>query len=409
MPLETPGKSPADLALVMSGGGARAAYQVGLLMRIARAFPKLEVPILTGVSAGAVNAAQLGCLPGTFLHRLENLYSTWQQVTVDRVCRVAAPRLLLRASGWGVRLVSGGHASPEPRGLMDTQPLREFLRGELGAPGDLIPGIQRNIESGVLRAVAITASSYSTGRSVSWVQSREGDGFDRWERSGRVGIRSRLRVDHVMASSALPFFFPAVEVDGEWFGDGGIRLTSPFSPAVHLGASRILAISTRYGRSIPEARESKISGYPPPAQVAGALFNAIFLDLFDGDAMRMERVNQLLRELPEEKRQGMKIIRLLVLRPSKDLGTLANKYEARLPRALRFLTRGLGTRETRSNDLLSLLMFQPDYLQDLLDLGYNDAEERMPEIRAFLETEEESGTAAHAKSAEPAADPVTAS
>jgi NTE family protein len=156
-----------------------------------------------------------------------------------------------------------------------------------------------------------------------------------------------------MASSALPFFFPAIEVEGAWYGDGGIRLTAPLSPAVHLGASRIMAISTRFARSREQADRPAIVSYPPPAQVAGVLFNAIFLDQLDGDALELRRINDLIGRLPDSERDGFRRIELLMLRPSVDLGLLANEYEAELPRAFRFLTRGLGTKETRSNDMLS--------------------------------------------------------
>ena len=189
-----------------------------------------------------------------------------------------------------------------------------------------------------------------------------------------------------MASAALPFFFPAIEVDGAWYGDGGIRLTAPLSPAIHLGAKKILAVTTRYTRTREEADRPMINGYPPPAQVAGVLFNAIFLDQLDGDALQLRTVNALIDALPEEKRQGLRPIELLVVRPSEDLGRLANAYEAELPKGFRFFTRGLGTRETRSNDMLSLVMFQPDYVKRLLELGESDAERRHADFAAFLST-----------------------
>jgi NTE family protein len=174
-------------------------------------------------------------------------------------------------------------------------------------------------------------------------------------------------------------------VDGAWYGDGGIRLAAPLSPAVHLGARRIVAISTRYGRSREEADVPAMSGYPPPAQVAGVLLNAIFLDLLDGDALHLKQINQLVARLPEAERDGLRHIDLLVLRPSQDLGQLANQFEPELPSTFRFLTRGLGTRETRSNDLLSLVMFQSDYLRRLIEMGETDAAAQMDDIRQFLE------------------------
>jgi NTE family protein len=187
-----------------------------------------------------------------------------------------------------------------------------------------------------------------------------------------------------MASAALPFLFPAVEVDGAWYGDGGIRLTAPLSPAVHLGARHILAVSTRYARTREEADRPAVNGYPPPAQVAGVLYNAIFLDQLDSDALHMQQINEFVARLPEKQRQGLRRIELLVLRPSQDLGRLANAYEPELPRAFRFLTRGMGTQETRSNDMLSLMMFQTDYVKRLIDLGEDDAMAWLPEIRRFL-------------------------
>jgi NTE family protein len=187
-----------------------------------------------------------------------------------------------------------------------------------------------------------------------------------------------------MASSALPFLFPAVEVDEAWYGDGGIRLTAPLSPAVHLGARRIIAISTRYARSSDEAARPAIVSYPPPAQVAGVLYNSIFLDRLDGDALELQRINSLIARLPASERDGFRPIDLLMLRPSVDLGRLANDYEPELPRGLRFLTRGLGTRETRSNDMLSLIMFQNDYIRRLVDIGEADASARLADIRALL-------------------------
>jgi NTE family protein len=175
-----------------------------------------------------------------------------------------------------------------------------------------------------------------------------------------------------------------VQVEGNWYGDGGIRLTAPLSPAIHLGGRRLLAISTRYQREEDERELTNIDGYPPPAQVVGAMFNAVFLDLFDNDALRLQRLNELLKQMPGGRYGELQPVKLLLLRPSRDLGRMANEFEPSLPSAFRFMTRGLGTRETRSNDLLSLVMFQPDYINHLLDLGTTDALNKMDEIKQFL-------------------------
>jgi NTE family protein len=254
-----------------------------------------------------------------------------------------------------------------------------------------IAAIDRNLAAGALQAVALTASSYTTGQSVTWVQDAHGCGVMTWERPQRQSADVCLGIDHVMASSALPFFFPAVEIDGAWYGDGGIRLTAPLSPAIHLGARKILAVSTRYPRTRDEAARPAVVGYPPPAQVAGVLLNAIFLDLLDADALRVQQLNGLVDRLPPEQRDGFRHVDLLILRPSEDLGRLANRFEAALPRTFRFLVRGLGSHETRSNDMLSLLMFQPDYIAKLIELGEADARTRADDIDAFIQRGEIQG------------------
>lgn len=373
-----------ELALVMTGGGARAAYQVGCLAHLVRAFPGLTSRVLTGVSAGAINAASLAAGSGDLALRVARLEGLWRELEIAAVFRSRTSDIWKRALYWGVRLVSGGHRlqNPSLRGLVDTAPLWTFLQKALEAEGNRIPGIAANLESGRLRAIAVTGSSYSNGQSVTWVQGRD---IQEWKRANRISFPAEIGVEHIMASAALPLFFPAVEIHGRWYGDGGMRLAAPLSPAIHLGAEKLLVVSTRFAPTVAAAADRCfIDGYPPPAQIVGALLNSVFLDQLDQDAERLERVNALLEELPEERRGLLRHVSLFVLRPSRDLGELANEYEFRLPGAFRFLTRGLGTRETRSNDLLSLLMFQPDYLAALIELGRSDTKLREDELRRFL-------------------------
>ncbi len=374
------------LALVLTGGGARAAYQVGFLRHLASRYPDLSPGILTGVSAGGMIAAHLSARRGRFKDSVDQLVDLWLGLRMDNVFRVDPRELTMRMTRWGLRLVSGGApGAPAARSLVDTTPLRETVNRALTPAEDgSIPGIAASLEAGRLCAISLTASSYTTGQSVTWVQGVEGCGVRTWERPQRKGVETALRVEHVMASAALPLFFPAVEVDGAWYGDGGIRLTAPLSPAVHLGARRIMAVSTRYARSREEADGAGPAGYPPPAQIVGVLLNAIFLDLFDTDALRLGQINALLDRLPREARQDLRHIDLYILRPSQDLGLVANNYEADLPRTFRFLTRGLGSRETRSNDMLSLLMFHPEYIGRLIELGEKDAQARADAIDRFL-------------------------
>jgi NTE family protein len=371
-----------DLALVLSGGGARGAYQVGVLNHIARHYPELSFPVITGVSAGAVNAAHLAQHHGTLTQAISELRSLWSELSPERVFKVDTPSLMGRALWSGVSLLGGGAKQKASfRGMVDTQPLHDTLAEALGPVRGELTGIDYNLRQGRLRAVAITATSYTTGRSTVWVQGRE---IEAWRRPQRGAVRTRITLDHVMASTALPLFFPAVRSGAEWFGDGGIRQTAPLSPALHLGASRILAVSNRYNPSMDEAARPKIRDYPPPAQVLGILYDAIFLDVIDQDALRLERINALLERLPEAEREGMRLVRLLVIRPTRDLGKLAGDFEPKLPRAFRFLTRGLGTRRTASPDFLSMVMFQEDYLRRLMEVGEEDAALRADEIAEFL-------------------------
>ena len=379
-------RRPGELAIALTGGGARAAYQVGLLVWLARRFPDLEVPILTGVSAGAVNAAHLAAHPGNFRAAVSELARMWSDLTPEDVFRVDTRSLAGQIGRWAARLTVGGFTrTPTVRGLVDTTPLRRLLEDVLaaGENGEIV-GIAENLRRGRLKAIAVSTTSYGTGRSVAWAQGRE---IHAWERPDRAGIQTALTVDHIMASAALPIFFPAVRLGDDWHGDGGIRLSAPLSPALHLGASRIIAISTRHSPSLIEAATPVTVGYPPPAQVLGVLMSAIFLDVLDQDALRLERLNRLLRRLPEDQRDGLRIVDLLVLRPSRDLGRLARDYEPRLPGAFRLLTRSLGTRQTLSPDALSMVMFQSDYLRRLIEMGEADAEARAEEIERFVKGE----------------------
>ncbi len=368
---------------MLGGGGARGAYQAGVLRGLARRHPSLRFDIFTGISAGALNTVFLAAQRGTLPEASESLVQLWLGLTPDQVFDVKPSNLLLNMFRWAARLVGGGHDRAEPtRGMLDTDPLRHLLQRVLltNADGSL-PGIDANLRDRRLHAVALSATSYTTGQSVTWVEGRD---IELWQRPQRRSEASRLTIDHVMASSALPMLFPAVRVGDEWFGDGGVRLTAPLSPPLHLGASRILTIATRYARSRAEADRPLTAGYPPPAQVLSVLYNSIFLDLIDEDILRLERVNRLIEELPEDQRDGMRRVEILVLRPSEDLGRLAAEFEPRLPKVFRYLTRGLGTRRTASPDILSLLMFQENYLQRLVSLGEADAEANADRIEAFL-------------------------
>ncbi len=365
---------------MLGGGGARAAYQTGVLRHIGRRIPDLEIPVLTGVSAGAINVGFLAAHQGGFGEATDALKRRWRSLTTEEVFRSDPWSLLWIAARWGAALLSGGaRIYPRARGLVDTAPLRVFLRRSMDSSG-----IAGNLRTGRLEAVALSALSYQTGRTVTFVHGRWP--IEPWESVQHRSVRARITIDHVMASAAIPLLFPAVKIGQQFYGDGSFRYTSPLAPAIHLGSDRILAVSARYEQSRSEARQPDTLGYPPPAQILGLIFNSVFLDTLDADAARLRRVNTLLARISEEERAelGLRPVDLLVLRPSRDIGQLAAEYEGRLPRTLRFFVRGLGTPETRTGDFLSYLLFESAYISRLIELGENDAEENWERIEPFL-------------------------
>jgi NTE family protein len=380
VPDETPSSpQPAALALVMSGGGARAAYQVGILRAIARRWPAFRPDIITGVSAGAINAITLAARRTSFAEAVGLLSRLWSNLHSDNVFRTDPSSLRQIGWRWVRRLGSGGTAGRGAEGMLDTDPLRQLISLVVGVDGD--EAIEHNIFAGELDAFAISATNYGTGRSVTWVQGRN---IRSWDVPEHQSIRTGIGVDHVMASAALPLIFPAVFVGGAWYGDGGIRQIAPLSPAVRLGAQRILAVNTRYPKTIEEAARPAVLDYPPPAQIVGVLMNAIFLDTMDQDTVTLRRISELVRRLPADERGDLAPVDLMVLRPSVDIGRLAAEYEVTLPGPFRFLMRGLGSLETESPDWLSMLLFEPAYLQRLIEIGEADAEAQINEIGAFL-------------------------
>ena len=273
---DTASRTAPDLGLVMGGGGARAAYQVGFLRYLARHFPDLDVPIVTGASAGGINAALLASHHGSFGQAVGELVSLWERLTVKEVFRVDAPSLSWIGLRWVFQLLSGGGRPRAGLGRYDTP--QELSLEVLHSVDGELTGIQYNLALGRLKAIALSTSSYTTGQSLTWIQGRD---LHDWTRPQRRSQQTVLTIDHVMASSSLPLFFPAIQIGDEYFGDGGLRLSAPLSPALHLGAEKVLAISTRYSRTAAEAQLPDVTGYPPPAQVLGVLMNSVFLDLLD--------------------------------------------------------------------------------------------------------------------------------
>jgi NTE family protein len=370
-----------DLAVMLTGGGARAAYQVGVIKGLARHFPNLRFQIITGVSAGAINAIFLAAHDGPLRESAEELANLWCSLECRDIFRPNYAALLPFRTA--LKAILPPRMSKRPHGLLNAGPLAETLRDAYHCPirNRPIDGIRRNLEKGDLKAVALIGLDYTTGQSVRWTQGRA---IDTFEGPNRRSVQAEITVEHVLASAALPFVFPAVKIGNRWYGDGGIRLAAPLSSAVRLGASRILAMSTGYQRTPDEANTPEIEGYPPVAQIMGQLNNAIFLDVIDEDVDRMQRMNEMIEKLDSSQRNGFKPVDLFVLRPSTDLAKIASEHEKYLPRNMKLLTRALGTRETESSDFISMLMFEPHYTTLLIKLGENDVASRLDELRTFL-------------------------
>jgi NTE family protein len=380
-----------ELALVLTGGGARAAYQVGALRAIGDLWRGARAPfrIFSGVSAGAINAVSLASGADEFAVAAERLGDVWRSLSPDRVYRTDTRRMLGISSRWIKDLSAAGMLGTSRMNyLLDTEPLRELL-------GRTLPfsRISQHFRSGALRGVAVSATSYSTGLGVTFF-----DGVrdvQPWYRSTRIAVRQRLRLPHVLASTAIPIFFPPVKVRGLFYGDGCVRMPAPLSPAIHLGADRILAIGVQLPKPIelpPERSSAPRREWLPMSEVAGVLLNAIFLDALESDLEQLERVNRTVTFIPPEQRgtaaQPLRAISCLVLRPSQDLGTLAADQYTRFPRMLRYLLKGIGATGESGADLLSYLAFEPEYVNRLMELGYADTMRRRVEVQAFLEPDQ---------------------
>jgi NTE family protein len=371
--------------LVLTGGGARAAYQVGVLRALSEIAPTGGLPfdVLAGISAGAINTVALATYAENFQDAAKRLSATWAALTPDRVFRTGTLRLASIGSRWVRDLSAGGLVGKSGINyLLDSEPLRELIASEIP-----FGRMRRHLRSGRLRGVAVSATNYHTGSGVTFFEGSAD--IEPWTRSTRIGLRGRIGVEHVMASAAIPVFFAPVAIGGTFYGDGCVRMVYPMSPAIHMGADRVVAVSVRHLSTPTETAQREVrekADQMPLSEIAGVLLNAVFLDSVDSDLERLNRVNRTLALVPEEKLDGlgMRPIPALVLRPSEDLGKLAADEYVRFPRMLRYLLKGIGASGHAGEDLLSYLAFEPTYVRRVMELGYDDTMARKAEVQEFL-------------------------
>ena len=378
----SPPTNASGTALVLTGGGARAAYQVGVLMAVSKLGGKRQknpFPILCGTSAGAINATSLACLADQFGKSVSLLSNFWRNMHASDIYRTDPIGIIRSGAQWLTASAFGWLTQSAPRSLLDNSPLRTLLNRHLD-----LQGIDRSIKSGALQAVSVTASGYESGESISFFQGSETT--KPWQRVQRIGMRTRLEVDHLLASSAIPFIFPATRVHREYFGDGSMRQLAPLSPAIHLGAKRLLVIGA--GRRTQHRERFQTEKYPTLAQIAGHALSSIFLDSLAVDIERAQRINRTLAALPEDARKQANIelrpIDTLVISPSERLDKMAAEYAHTLPRSIRTLLGGIGAMNHRGGALTSYLLFEKPFTRALIDLGYADAMERSTELGDFL-------------------------
>ena len=365
-------------ALILPGGGARGAYQVGVLkaVREIAAAAGNPFPIICGTSAGAINATVLASHAHEFGIGVEKLEHFWSTMRCSRVYRTDIWSVFKSAVQWALSLLLGGNLVRSPKSLLDNEPLRGFLEETLQ-----LEGLATAINNGSLRGLTVTASGYSCASAISFYQGQAG--IEPWSRARRHGRPVKINVDHLLASAALPFLFPAVQIGNEYFGDGGIRMLAPLSPAIHLGADRLLVITTRDEKPDPSP-ESPVP-YPTPGEIGGYLLDAIFMDTLNSDLNRMNRINRTLALLPENSREasGLKPMDSLVIRPSRDLREVTQEHASKIPWAVQMLLRAMGAwgRDWR---MASYLLFESSYCKELISLGYRDGLSARQDLLDFL-------------------------
>jgi len=371
------------IGLVMMGGGARAAYQVGVLKGVTNLVKKGEptpFKVISGISAGAINAAALASAAHNYHKAVFRLLTIWGNFHSDQIFYTSIGGILKTGAHWLIGMMLASLTRNKPLYLLDRTPLHDLLSNYLHTKG-----IQRNIDNGFLHAVSVSASGYYSGQNVSFFQGVPS--IKSWKRSHRIGCRENINVSHLMASSAIPFIFKAEKVNREYFGDGSIRLIAPLSPSLHLGADKLMVIGNRKeDEGSPVRVEQNTS--PSFAGIASHVLNSIFLDSLEADLERLTRINETVSKIPDqtilEHNIPLRSVDTLLVSPSEDIGKLAAPYASDMPPAIRLLLRSIGAMRTEGSSLMSYLLFEKGYCRDLIELGYEDTIAKKEEIKNFL-------------------------
>ncbi len=368
------------IGLVLPGGGARAAYQVGVLKAISELIPDSNpFSIISGTSAGAINASLLASRSQSLKEAVEVLSGVWCNFKTNKVYRTETTLMLKSIFQWLLTVSSGGVLAKNPKSLLDNSPLRQLLEDTIN-----LEGIKDNIDKGNLDAFAITAASYSSKKSVTFFQSEEDD-ID-WERFLRVGEKTDILIDHLMASIALPLIFPAVKINNEYFGDGAMRQATPLSPAIRLGAEKLLIITTDSKSPNNQLTDNQI--YPSIGEVGGYMLDALFTGGLLSDLERLDRVNQIIENsrsnIVQTSTKKMNHIEYLVISPSRDIKKIAKDHFSNVPYSIKLLMKGLGLKNRNESELLSFLLFESSFTSSLIELGYEDGMRKQSAIEGIV-------------------------